>query len=90
MKELLYIPSGRFFRFLDTSHMASYSDPPTISIEQFANTEEGGSIDNGRGSIEHIVQNIINRHYLEHLYDYAEIPDNCLLSQSEFELVEVN
>lgn len=88
MKELLYIPSGKFFRFLDTSE-AIITNNPTVSLEQFAKSKEGLHPNNGRGDIEFIIQKIIDHQYIIVLYTAAEVPDFGQLYRSEFEIVEV-
>ena len=89
MKELLYIPSGKFFRFFDTSKKISYTETPTIGLELFARSKEGLHQSNGCGDINFIIQKVIDHQYLDCLYTAAEVPSFGKLCRSEFEIVEV-
>ncbi len=89
MKELLYIPSGKFFRFLETSEYRIITNTPTVGLEQFAKSIEGLHRSNGYGNIDFIIQKIIDRQYLDCLYTVAEVPEVGRLTRSEFEIVEV-
>lgn len=88
MKELLYIPTGSFFRFYSFGPDFD-PDNPTASIEDFAKSKEGQGIGNGKGSYKFIIQKIVDRGYLERLYHVAGIPNDYTLNRSEFLLIEV-
>ena len=81
MKELLYIPSGKYFRFY-----GSYDeDIPTVSIENYClyNTVRKNI------TLEDMISLIMNKNYFViDLYCYAEMIGNSF-EREEFELVEV-
>lgn len=89
MKELLYIPSGRFVRFFNFVD-GSYSSIPTVSFEQFTKSIEGKHPTNGFGDETYILDKLINRYYIDTIYTHAEIPEIGKLTIDEFELVEMD
>jgi hypothetical protein len=86
MKELLYIPSGKIFRFYSSASIGLGA--PSVSIEHFLNTEEGQD-DAPGGDVKDIIALIIDRVYTEELYTFAEIPSDISLCEEEFELVDI-
>jgi len=83
MKELLYIPSGKFFRFYDLTD----STTPSLSIEAFSKTEEAKDLpEHNISALTRIV--IRNNYFREDLYEYAKIPKGKL-TKAEFQIVTV-
>ena len=81
-KELLYIPSGKVIRFFDVFNNV-LSGNPTLCLSDFLLTEEGRSY----GSVEVILENILNHDYIDEIYDFAEIPKTGELTKSEFTVI---
>jgi hypothetical protein len=89
MKELLYIPSGKFVRFFSYTD-GNLSPIPIVPFEQFVKSEEGQRATNGYGDVDFMLRKLRDRQYLEAIYEFAEIPKTGRLYSSEFELVEMD
>ena len=82
MKELLYIPTGKYFRFFDEETNAGM----VWSIEQYYNwcRQKQQVI-----TINELIRDIIKKTFNSKLYKNVEIDKSFKLLESEFELIEV-
>ena len=95
MKELLYIPSGEYFKFY--SEGSRYSNFPSWSIEELLLFRLKKDNNNGMYhtpiieplSYDNIIKLIIDKQFNSLLYSYAHINYDIFLYVSEFEIVEV-
>ena len=78
-KELLYIPTGSYYRF--NTNSTSYSD--------FAHGRYGGEGLSDKEEYSRIVRNVCQRIYKRLNYVCAGIQEEDKLDPSEFELVEI-
>jgi len=89
MKQLLYIPSGSYFKFFPETDIKN-TGGMCWSIEDFlkySNTRE----QHGISSYEDIINEIVStRNFSYTLYENAEIDPSKELTKLEFELVEVD
>ena len=86
MKEILYMPSGKYFRFYDFSS-TDRLNRPMYGIEAFSKSIE--AVEENSTHINVIFKNILNYYYKNELYDLAEIPLTGIIPE-EFELIEVD
>ncbi len=84
-QDVLYIPSGKVFRFRDFKGLTPLI--PTICASDYIMSEENKH--EPEDSIEKLITAIVERQYITELYDYAEIPRKIKLVREEFEIVEL-
>jgi hypothetical protein len=88
MKELLYIPSGKYVRFFSVPY--SEEEVPYNSIETYVNQFNAAS--KLKLTIDRVVENIRHMLYTQEIYEAAEIPiklhDNEDIPIEYFEIVE--
>lgn len=92
MKELLYVPTGQYFKFFSCN--ARNNNKPSASIEEYLTFMSGSNESYGG-----IIDKVLIGYYLEELYiacgifDKAgfvtSMKDNSPLCKEEFELVDV-
>ena len=94
MKEILYIPTGQYFRFFREDIEQSTSEFPAWSAEEFVNHRKtvdpnDSCYNEDSRSLSQVIKNIIAKRYSSCLYDNAGIAwrEHDLL-RSEFAIAE--
>jgi hypothetical protein len=86
MKEILYIPSGKYFRFINENGFTKESTP-RVSAEEYIQQH---LYTYGGISVEDVVYNIIHGVYIPELYKEIEVDKRTTkLIRSEFEIVDI-
>ena len=90
MKQILYIPSGSYFLWFDSTK-ETLDNIPSLSSEELLIKDKVWCENNEMTDIESILNQIITnyQHFNPFLYKCAGIDDPTNLSISEFEIIEV-
>lgn len=89
MKQILYIPSGRYFLWFDPA-IKEFDVVPSISSEEVLIKDRIWCISNDMTDIESLITNLTTNYtvFNPYLYKYAGIDNPTDLLISEFEIVE--
>jgi len=87
MKELLYIPSGKYVRFFSVPIPNTPEDAPYNSIETYMNQHNAKYTKNKYNSIEEVIIRVREGNFNSVIFDTAEIHFDITLDEDSEEII---